>query len=122
MAQTTFERLLEDGLSGVLVVLSFAAGALVLLAVAAVLLILLRRWYDRPHELRRQTKAELDALRARLNRLERSGGGSADTALEERVAFLESLLTGGTAGAEQLPAAGSSPTTMNEGNPDARRP
>jgi K+ transporter len=106
MAQSTFEKLLDDGLSGVLVVLSFAAGAVALLAVAAVVFLLLLRWHDRPYKLRRQTKAELDALRTRLDRLE-GGGGSADAvqALEDRIVFLESLLTDGTDAAKPLPGA-----------------
>jgi hypothetical protein len=51
---------------------------------------LLRRFEERPHELQKKWRRELDEMRRRLGRLEEGGGDLAQ--MEERLAFVELLL------------------------------
>jgi hypothetical protein len=96
-AQSTWDKLLESGLSDVLVVLLFCAGAVAVLTVAGIIGLLLYRWHVRPLRLPRQLNKEVAAIRTRQERLERNGPDpEAIEALEERIAFMESLVAGAT--------------------------
>lgn len=93
MPQSTIDRFLEHE---AFVLLAFAAGGLLLLLLFMWSFGLFMRWQERPHALERQTEEEFEDIAERLTLLEEESADHAEAAqaLEERLAFLESLLTG----------------------------
>jgi hypothetical protein len=93
IAESPISRFLEHE---AFVILAFAADGLLLIVLFMWAYGLFMRWEERPHALERQTEEEFEDVGERLTLLEEESAGHAEAAqtLEERLAFLESLLTG----------------------------